>query len=419
MMEAGTVFTTVSLMMLANGLVLAVVSRDLPAALRPAATWWQAGTMLIAAGCAVFAFGAPLPRAVMLLGANASMSFGLTAYHGAIQRFVGAPPSRWLFVPAGVATAGVAWFSIVDPSFQTRLVIVSAAWVWLMVATIRALRSGAPQDASLSRRILTGIFWLVLVYTLLRVAAYPIMKPGRDFAVESSANWLNLVSPIFMTLLPVVGTTAFLLMCSDKLRRQLETAAATDYLTGLPNRRTLARSGREHFRRAQEQATGFAVAILDIDNFKAINDTYGHEVGDRVLVHIAECLKAETHGANMVARTGGEEFAVLLAKPGHEAVAVVERMRLAVQQAHFSTGSATIAVTLSAGVAAHRPGDRTFEDLLRRADQALYAAKAGGRNRVEIARLALVAAPGIQGPDTAEDDKAPHLRSRIPTGLAN
>ena len=65
MMEAGTVFTTVSLMMLANGLVLAVVSRDLPAALRPAATWWQAGTMLIAAGCAVFAFGAPLPRAVM------------------------------------------------------------------------------------------------------------------------------------------------------------------------------------------------------------------------------------------------------------------------------------------------------------------------------------------------------------------
>jgi diguanylate cyclase (GGDEF)-like protein len=288
-----------------------------------------------------------------------------------------------------------------------------------MVATIRALRSGAPQDASLSRRILTGIFWLVLVYTLLRVAAYPIMKPGRDFAVESSANWLNLLSPIFMTLLPVVGTTAFLLMCSDKLRRQLETAAATDYLTGLPNRRTLARSGREHFRRAQEQATGFAVAILDIDNFKAINDTYGHEVGDRVLVHIAECLKAGTHGANMVARTGGEEFAVLLAKPGHEAVAVVERMRLAVQQAHFSTGSATIAVTLSAGVAAHRPGDRTFEDLLRRADQALYAAKAGGRNRVEIARLALVAAPGIQGPDTAEDDKAPHLRSRIPTGLAN
>ena len=419
MMEAGTVFTTVSLMMLANGLGLAGGFPGPPAPPRPAPDWGAGGGALIAAGCAVFAFGAPLPRAAMLLGANASMSFGLTAYHGAIQRFVGAPPSRWLFAPAGVATAGVAWFSIVDPSFQARLVIVSAAWIWLMLATIWALRGAAPQDASLSRRILTGIFWLVLVYTLLRAAAYPIMNPGRDFAVESSANWLNLMSPIFMTLLPVVGTTGFLLMCSDKLRRQLETAAATDYLTGLPNRRTLARNGRDRFRRAEDQGTGFAVAILDIDNFKAINDTYGHEVGDRVLVHIAECLKAETHGADMVARTGGEEFAVLLAKPGHEAVAVVERMRLAVQQAHFSTGSATVAVTLSAGGPPRRPGDGTFEDLLRRADQALYAAKAGGRNRVEIARLALVAAPGVQGPDTAEDDKAPHLRSRMPTGLAN
>lgn len=394
MFEAGTVFTTAALMMLANGLVLAIVSRDLPAALHPAAFHWQIGTMLIAAGCALFAFGGVLPRPVMLLGSNAMLTFGLTAYHAALQHFTGRRPSRWQLVPGLVATAGVAWFSILTVDFLARLAIVSVAWIWLMLASIRVLRSGAEKDGSLSRRILLALFCIVVVFTLARGVIYPLLGPGRDFAVESGANWLNLLSPIFMTVLPVVGTTAFLLMCSDKLRRQLEAAAATDYLTGLPNRRTLASLGKARFSQAEGRGAGLAVAILDIDNFKAINDTYGHETGDQVLIHVANCLKAELRGTDVIARTGGEEFAVLLGEPGHvEAVAVVERMRLAIERARFNMDGVTIAVTLSAGIATYRPGDRTFEDLVRRADQALYAAKAAGRNRVESARLSLVGAP--------------------------
>jgi len=394
MFEAGTVFTTAALMMLANGLVLAIVSRDLPAALHPAAFYWQVGTMLIAAGCALFAFGGVLPRPVMLLGSNAMLTFGLTAYHAALQHFNGKRPSRWQLLPGIVAIAGVGWFSIVTVDFLSRLAVVSVAWVWLMLASMWVLRSGTQNDGSLSRRILFGLFGIVVVFTLARGITYPLLGPGRDFAVESGANWLNLLSPIFMTVLPVVGTTAFLLMCSDKLRRQLEAAAATDYLTGLPNRRTLASHGKARFQQAAGRGTGLAVAILDIDNFKAINDTYGHEVGDQVLVHVADCLRAELRGTDVIARTGGEEFAVLLDEPGHvEALAVVERMRLAIERARFDMNGVTIAVTLSAGVAVHRPGDRTFEDLARRADQALYAAKAAGRNRVVSARLSLVGGP--------------------------
>ncbi|WP_246726154.1 GGDEF domain-containing protein [Rhizobium lusitanum] len=386
MMEAGTVFTTVSLMMLANGGVLAVVSRDLPSTLRPAATYWQLGTLLIAVGCAFFAFGETLPRPIMLLAANGLIVFGLTAYHAAVQQFDGIHPRAWQLIPAILASACVFWFSAVNPDFRVRIAVVSTIWIWLMSACLWTLLASSHGDSSLSRKILIGNFALVLAYTLGRGVAYLAMDLSSDFAVETGANWLNLLSPIFMTLLPVVGTTAFLLMCSDKLRRQFEIAASTDYLTGLPNRRVLATHGINKFVSAQKHGADFAVAILDIDNFKAINDAYGHDVGDEVLVEVAGRLRERIGTFGMVARTGGEEFTVLLSGLDHIMAAdAIERMRFAVEQAQVGDGMSRIPVTVSAGVAVYSSEDGAFEDMLRRADMALYSAKARGRNCVEVA----------------------------------
>lgn len=397
MLEAGTVFTVVSLMMLANGAVLAIVARDFPAALRPAARYWQVGTLLIALGCAVFAFGGPLPRWLMLVSANGPIVLGLTAYLAALQRFGGQRPAAWQWLPALAAIACVAWFSVMQPDFRVRVIAVSAVWCWLMLASAWTLVQGG--ERSRSRSMLAGLFVLVALFAAGRLAFYLGMMAGPAFAVETGQAWINLVSPMVMTLLPIIGTTAFLLMCSDHLRRQLETAAATDYLTGLPNRRPLADSGRQWFREATERGASLAVAVLDIDRFKAINDTHGHDAGDRALVHIAEILRAEVPSGAMIARTGGEEFAVLFrgAQPSG-AIDAVERMRLAVARGRFIIGGRRIPLTISAGVALCRPGDQSFEDMLRRADQALYAAKSGGRNRVEMARLALVPSPA----DTSE-----------------
>ena len=387
MTEAEAVFTTVSSMMFANGAVLAVVSRDLPVPLRPAAMYWQLGTILIALGCAVFAFGTPLSRPIMLLGGNCPMVLGLTAYHAAVQKFDGIRPGGRQLLPTVLAIACVVWFSIVNPDFRMRVAVVSAIWAWLMFACIVTLLGNSRGDTSLSRKILIGIFAVVMVYVVVRIIVYLGMGVSADFAVESGKDWLNLLSPIFMTFLPVVGTTAFLLMCSDNLRRQLETAASTDYLTGLPNRRTLARNGVERFKKAGERGIGFAVAVLDLDNFKTIDDSHGHDVGDQALVHVADHLLKHTRRGDMIARAGGEEFAVLLNGLDRvEAVAAVERMRIAIEDAQFRTGPVTIPITLSAGVAVYRSGDATFEDMVRRADQALYAAKSGGRNRIEIAQ---------------------------------
>lgn len=385
MMEAGTVFTTVSLMMLANGIVLAVVYRDLATTLRPAAIYWQLGTMLAAAGCVVFAATGLLPRPLMLLAANGFMSFALTAYYAAVQRFCNASPKLWQLLPASIATACVLWFSAISPNFHIRLIVVSAVWIFLMLASALTLLNSRTEDTSLSRWVLFGIFSVVAFYTLCRLAIYLVMGLSSDFAIESGVNWLNLLSPILMTLLPVVGTTAFLLMCSDKLRRQLEIAAATDYLTGLPNRRMLALLSTRGFEQATKQGGDFAVAVLDIDNFKAINDTHGHDAGDMVLVGVVDQFRSHADKVDMIARTGGEEFTVLFSGvPPNRVAETIEAVRSAVEAAAIYAGNIRIPVTISAGIAMYNPDDAMFEDMLRRADQALYSAKMAGRNRVEF-----------------------------------
>src|SRR5690606_31042976 len=132
-----------------------------------------------------------------------------------------------------------------------------------------------------------------------------------DFHIESGASGWNLVSAIILTMLPIVGTTAFLMLCSDMLRARLERTAATDFLTNLPNRRAVSERGAHAFEQAAASQGGFSVAVIDIDDFKSINDQYGHETGDRALVHIATRLREEIRAADMVARSGGEEFIAL------------------------------------------------------------------------------------------------------------
>jgi diguanylate cyclase (GGDEF)-like protein len=399
-MDASTVFTTVSLMMFANGAVLAVVSRDLPDTLRSAARYWQIGTMLVAVGCAAFAFGAPLPRPIMLLAANGPMAFGLTAYYAAVQRFAGLRPKASQYLPAIIATAAVAWFSTITPDFRIRVIVVSLAWIWLMGACVVTLRKNPQENPSVSQRILAGLFTLILSYAAARLVAYLVMGAGSNFAVETGVSWLNLLSPIFMAMLPVVGTTAFLLMCSDNLKRQLETAASTDYLTGLPNRRTLARYGKEVFQIAAQERSDLFVTIFDMDNFKSINDTFGHEGGDQALIHVARLLRDRLGKFGMIARTGGEEFALMMPRTGHsEGMARIEEARSAIEHERFCVGANEISITVSGGAATFRTGDATFDDILRRADQALYKAKSGGRNRVEFAPLDPI-------PSACQDDSA-------------
>ena len=173
-----------------------------------------------------------------------------------------------------------------------------------------------------------------------------------------------------------------------RLNAQLEHMAMTDELTGLANRRSFYVRGGEEIKRAQRYHTPLSLIMLDIDGFKRINDTCGHEAGDRILQCVAGTLQTNVREVDSVARLGGEEFCVLLPNTRSEdAVKLAERIRLAVEEETCPIqGNQTMNVTVSIGVAAESEGsdDRDLDSLLRNADSAMYQAKTQGRNRLVL-----------------------------------
>jgi two-component system, cell cycle response regulator len=175
---------------------------------------------------------------------------------------------------------------------------------------------------------------------------------------------------------------------ADRLRDGVQTSiemAVTDQLTGLHNRRYLETHVGGLFDESAMRARELALLMLDIDKFKSVNDTYGHDAGDEVLKEFARRVKDATRIVDVVARMGGEEIVVVLPETGlHAAMAVGERIREAVQAKPFPIhgGRQAITVTVSIGVASRRAGDQSPAQMMKRADEALYRAKGEGRNRV-------------------------------------
>jgi diguanylate cyclase (GGDEF)-like protein len=165
---------------------------------------------------------------------------------------------------------------------------------------------------------------------------------------------------------------------------QLVRIARTDALTGIDNRRSLEERLEETFEHSRRLNEPFACVMCDLDNFKSVNDAYGHQAGDDVLRQLAQLLREHAREIDWVGRYGGEEFLLIL--PGatlEAAVTFAERMRKAVEGRTFSFAATTIRRTMSCGVAGWpHPRIRDVEALVRAADNGLYAAKAGGRNRV-------------------------------------
>lgn len=167
--------------------------------------------------------------------------------------------------------------------------------------------------------------------------------------------------------------------------RQLELLATTDELTGISNRRHFVELATRDLRRAAREGLPATLVMVDLDNFKAVNDRYGHAAGDRVLQAFAAECAAQLRDVDVFARLGGDEFALLLTHVDPErAVAVAERIRLAAKANAVGDGIRAVSVTISVGVA-HAAPLETLEGLLARADAALYRAKAEGRDRVVLA----------------------------------
>jgi diguanylate cyclase (GGDEF)-like protein len=171
---------------------------------------------------------------------------------------------------------------------------------------------------------------------------------------------------------------------NSSLIRRLEVLAAIDELTRVLNRRFGMKRLQEEFTRAHRYGTSFSICLIDLDNFKAINDTYGHQGGDEVLRSLAVQLQKDLRTSDFIIRYGGEEFMVVL--PGAslaDAVSIMDRIRRRVETYKLQYGSYTITYTFSGGVCSY-PSAKINEptDMIRLADEALYRAKNSGRNRI-------------------------------------
>ncbi|MGH9712934.1 MAG: GGDEF domain-containing response regulator [Candidatus Acidiferrales bacterium] len=167
--------------------------------------------------------------------------------------------------------------------------------------------------------------------------------------------------------------------------RLLEQLALTDPLTGLPNRRAIEQWGTRQLSGAIRHDFHLCVVEADLDQFKAINDTYGHDAGDEVLKRFGEILKINTRQCDIGGRIGGDEFLLVVTYVDQAGIQIaLERIRVQLQGSHFTFGGRDVTVTASFGIAEYRRGQATdFNRLMVQADVALYSAKRLGRNRVE------------------------------------
>jgi diguanylate cyclase (GGDEF)-like protein len=198
-------------------------------------------------------------------------------------------------------------------------------------------------------------------------------------------SWFSLVQLEFVMFLLAAAVLA-VMMCRERVDARLLAVASVDSLTGIANRAAFFDRATRILNRAAQDGTSLVLILFDLDNFKTINDTYGHAGGDLTLRAFADVARANIRPADLIGRIGGEEFCLVLYDASlEEGFLVAERIRNAFAASPIPFGRSTIVATVSAGVATNTRA-ATVEALVEAADRALYRAKSAGRNRVERVR---------------------------------
>ena len=220
----------------------------------------------------------------------------------------------------------------------------------------------------------------------------PVALMQQDVTVRSLFFQAYLLT-LFVTALPIAVLNSSRTMLARQLAQAVDTAEAAaahslalaeqDHLTGVASRRRIMADLASACDEAALVGTPFSIIAVDIDHFKSVNDRYGHEAGDHVLVAFAQAVQAAMGSSDLLGRIGGEEFVVITHQGVDDAVAMAAQLRERTKLSPITT-DALVRVTASYGVAGHRTGEEA-RDLLRRADAALYAAKSAGRDTIRLA----------------------------------
>jgi diguanylate cyclase (GGDEF)-like protein len=290
---------------------------------------------------------------------------------------------RWLFIVIGLLLVAYTILFLFHFSYSGNVINLPFVAIcgfsgWIL------LKSGHGPFTSVSR------VTAVVLFCEMAVAAYRMgltnlryMRPWETAHATTDPRWLYSLAAMFFLITLMV--MCYLWFLFTELQSELTELALTDPLTGAMNRRALEDAAQREAARSMRAGHLFSMIMLDIDNFKHVNDTSGHAAGDRVLQAIVREIKNILRIHDLIARTGGEEFTLLLPDTaGSEALVVAERVRKTIEALEEPFEGSILKITLSLGVSQFDMTNGGWEGMMRRADLAMYDAKEHGRNLVSV-----------------------------------
>jgi diguanylate cyclase (GGDEF)-like protein len=331
--------------------------------------------------CSLNADVFPNAEAYLLVESAFSVALVTLGLRGHCQRTKCKFLPRTLWPYALPVYAIIAWHIAVSPHVGIRMTVVPAfaALTMLLSAYMILTHRERTRPAEWVVAIGLGVFAI----TQVGAASLAFMQGSTgDESIAAAYRHFN-----FLTLPAGYVATSMLiiLMMASDISAKLKKMAVQDELTGLLNRRGFEEYGTRAFAAARRTGNSMSVIMTDIDRFKYINDKFGHAAGDMALAHFARLFAESRRKEDVVARVGGEEFAVLL--PGtdlRDAMAIADQLCAKIGSTPLETTVVGLPMTSSFGVAAISAKDKSLDDMLLRADRALYRSKRAGRNQVDL-----------------------------------
>jgi diguanylate cyclase (GGDEF)-like protein len=339
--------------------------------------------MIAALGFLLVAMRGPEPSVWALLATNMAVAAFHIYLWRAVRFFTGQP----LPVPAlaGLVAAyllAALYFSAVMPNVSARIAMVSSygavMGILCAVDLLRNARRFPSTPVSVVGFILLGHAGVNVLRASLSLADSPLPDLLAPSAVQTLAFLENLL--VF-----VASGIGFVIMTTERLQADLRRAATYDALTGILNRRAFLDLAEREMARARRSGAPYALLVMDIDYFKQVNDTFGHQAGDAVLKAITMAITGSLRQVDLFGRFGGEEFCILLPETREDAARVVaERICATIADLQVAHDGNVISTTVSIGVAEGTTATKAFDSIVADADLALYRAKESGRNRVIV-----------------------------------